>query len=257
MAQERKFGEQARELLPREKMEDSGTAGALTSVELLAVLLKTGSEGCSVMELARRLIDAFDGAEGLFRCDYREIEARVARYNAEHPAQKLLGLGHVKCVELAAICELARRAYDERETFDRKKVIASPEEAAACFRTVLRLNETRERFWVLPLNVKRQPLAVPQMIALGTADGVSVHPRDIFSLAVRWEAHSIVVAHNHPSGNPTPSKLDQDLTWRLFEAGQMMGIPVRDHLVLADEAYYSFAEHNRLCPPPERLYLPK
>ena len=62
MAQERKFGEQARELLPREKMEDSGTAGALTTVELLAVLLKTGSEGCSVMELARRLIDAFDGA---------------------------------------------------------------------------------------------------------------------------------------------------------------------------------------------------
>lgn len=244
MAKKRKFSEQARELLPRERLADCGTAQALSSVELLAILLKTGSQGCSVLTLAQRLIDAFGGTEGLFQCDFREIEARIKQYNAENPDCPLLGMGRVKCLELAAICELARRAYATRPTIDFEKEICTVEDAVHCLRSALTLNEPREKFWVLPLDVKCKPMAIPQLISLGTANGVQVHPRDVFALAVRWNACSIIVAHNHPSGNPTPSQADVELTQRLIQAGKLMGIPLRDHIILAARDFYSFATHH-------------
>jgi len=126
---------------------------------------------------------------------------------------------------------------------------ARGEFAAAIFRTALGENAEKEKFMALPLDPKRRPLSEPQTIAVGTLNGVNVHPRDVFSIAVRWNAHSIVVAHNHPSGGLEPSKRDLDLTWCLHDAGRMMGIPLVDHIILTDRSHYSFADNCRLSPP--------
>ena len=102
----------------------------------------------------------------------------------------------------------------------------------------------------LPLDVKRRPISAPQSISVGTVSGVSVHPRDVFSIAVRWNAFSLIVAHNHPSGNPTPSKRDIDLTKTLEESGKMIGIPLIDHIIVTDTSHFSFAADGLLDKPP-------
>ncbi len=98
----------------------------------------------------------------------------------------------------------------------------------------------------LPLDSKKRPLSDAQVISMGTANGVSIHPRDVFAIAVRWNASAIVVAHNHPIGSPAPSKRDDELTWGLYAAGKMMGIPLVDHIVLGSKSFYSYADNTRL-----------
>ena len=87
---------------------------------------------------------------------------------------------------------------------------------------------------------------LPSSWVIGTLNGVSIHPRDVFSIAVRWNAHAILVAHNHPSGSSAPSKRDVELTWGLYGAGKMMGIPLLDHLILTVRSHYSFADNGKL-----------
>jgi DNA repair protein RadC len=99
---------------------------------------------------------------------------------------------------------------------------------------------------VLPLDAKKRPLSDAQMLSIGTVNGVGVHPRDVFAIAVRWNAIAIVVAHNHPSGSLSPSKMDDELTRDLSDAGKMMGIPLVDHIILGSESFYSYADERRL-----------
>ena len=231
------------ELKPREKIEKAGTASTASAVELLAIILKTGTVGCDVMELSRRLIDAFGGVEELVRTDYNSLKSGVAEYNRRNPARKILGFGRVKLLELTAAFELARRGYACRK--DPRKPILSSEDAVEAFRAVLKSDAERETFWVLPLDAKKRPLADAQVVSIGTANGVGFHPRDVFALAVRWNATGIVVAHNHPSGCPTPSKRDDVLTQGLLDAGKIMGIPLLDHVILGSNSYYSYADEGR------------
>lgn len=240
------FKSLARELKPRERIEAAGSAAAASATELLAVILKTGASGCDVLEVSRRLIDAFGGVEELVKCDYNSLKSGVAAYNKSHPERKILGVGRVKILQLAAAFELVRRGYTLRK--DPKVPIKSAEMAAEHFRMTVGANTPQEKFWILPLDARRRPLADPMLVAIGTVNGVSVHPRDVFSHAVKWNAHSVVVAHNHPSGCPSPSKRDKELTWGLFAAGELMGIPLIDHIIFTDEAYYSFAEQGVLKP---------
>ena len=239
------FKSRAIELKPREKIESAGTASAATAVELLAVILKTGAEGCDVMELSRRLIDAFGGVEELVKTDLNTLKSGVANYNKRNPERMILGLGRVKMLELAAAFELARRGYAGRK--EPKKPIRSSADAADAFRAVLKTGSEREMFWVLPLDAKKRPLSDAQMLSIGTVNGVGVHPRDVFAIAVRWNASAIVVAHNHPSGSLKPSKMDDELTRGLHDAGKMMGIPLVDHIILGNEYFYSYADMMRLA----------
>ena len=110
----------------------------------------------------------------------------------------------------------------------------------------MKIDAEREMFLALPLDSKKRPLADAQVISIGTANGVSVHPRDVFAIAVRWNASAIVVAHNHPSGSPSPSKRDDELTRGFGEAGKMMGIPLVDHIILGGKSFYSYADDHRL-----------
>lgn len=238
------FKSRALELKPRERIEAAGSASVASAVELLAIILKTGAAGCDVMELSRRLIDAFGGAEELVKTDLNTLRSGVSQYNKKHPARRITGLGRVKMLELAAAFELARRGYSGKK--DPKKPIRSSEDAANVFRAVLKADSEKETFWALPLDSKKRPLSDAQVISIGTANGVGVHPRDVFAIAVRWNATSIVVAHNHPSGSPLPSKYDDDLTNGLHSAGKMMGIPLVDHIILGCESYYSYADEKRL-----------
>ena len=117
------------ELKPREKIEKAGTASTASAVELLAIILKTGTVGCVVMELSRRLIDAFGGVDELVRTDYNSLKSGVAEYNRRNPARKILGFGRVKLLELTAAFELARRGYACRK--DARKPILSSEYASS------------------------------------------------------------------------------------------------------------------------------
>lgn len=242
------FKGRAAEHKPRERIELAGTASVASAEELLAVILKTGAAGCDVMELSRRLIDAFGGVEALVKCDFGTLRAGIAAYNKSHPKRKILGLGRVKTLELACAFELARRGYISPRN-DRKPIISSSD-AAEVFRAALPVGAERETFMALPLDVKRRPISAPQSISVGTVSGVSVHPRDVFSIAVRWNAFSLIVAHNHPSGNPTPSKRDIDLTKTLEESGKMIGIPLIDHIIVTDTSHFSFAADGLLDKPP-------
>ncbi len=238
------FKSLAAELKPRERIEAAGSADAASAVELLAVILKTGAAGCDVMELSRRLIDAFGGVEELVRADLNTLKSTIAEYNKAHPERKILGLGRVKAIELAAAFELARRGYGAKR--EAKARIRSSSEAAELFRRVVRADSGQECFLVLPLNTRRQPISEPKVVSIGTADGVSVHPRDVFSMAVRWNASAIAVAHNHPSGSPAPSRRDDALTDDLANAGEMMGIPLVDHIILGADSHYSYADEGRI-----------
>ena len=238
------FKSRAAELKPRERIEAAGTAAVASAAELLAVILKTGAAGCDVMELAQRLIDAFGGVAELVRADLNTLKSTVADYNRRNPERRIVGLGKVKRLELAAAFELARRGYAAKK--DARKAITSSADAAAAFRLVLRQNAERETFWALPLDMKRRPLSEPQVVSIGTANGVSVHPRDVFSFAVKWNAISVVVAHNHPSGNPAPSRHDIELTEGIAAAGKVVGIPLIDHIILSETSHYSFADAGKL-----------
>lgn len=239
------FKKRAVESRPRERIEEAGTASVASAADLLAVIIKTGTAGCDVMELARRLIDAFGSADALVKTDLNTLRSGIKAYNDANPNRKITGLGRVKTLQLAAAFELARRGYAARAA--PAKTIGSSADAAAIFRAALGENAEKEKFWALPLDPKRRPLSEPQTIAIGTLNGVNIHPRDVFSIAVRWNAHSIVVAHNHPSGSSLPSKRDVDLTWGLYGVGKMMGIPLVDHIIVTDKSHYSFADNGRLC----------
>ena len=238
------FKERVAELKPRERIETAGSASVASAVELLAVILKTGAAGCDVMELSRRLIDAFGGVEELVRTDLNTLKSGVARYNKANPDRKVLGLGRVKMLELAAAFELARRGYARKRNL--KKPVRSSADAVEVFRGVMKIDAEREMFLALPLDSKKRPLADAQVISIGTANGVSVHPRDVFATAVRWNASAIVVAHNHPSGDASPSNRDDELTRGFDVAGKMMGIPLVDHIILGGKSFYSYADNHRL-----------
>ena len=166
--------------------------------------------------------------------DWRTMRSRVKEYNRNNPEKRILGLGLVKCMELAAAFELGRRkaCMDVGEIY--KKKVRSPQVAFNIFRVYVEPCDMQENFFVLPLNSDDKPLSEPILMSRGTADHTIVHPRDVFKDAVRWGASSSIVAHNHPSGDPTPSEDDIRLTRALLRAAGVMAVPLNDHLVIGD-----------------------
>ena len=229
-------------LKPREKMRSASSVRAVDDVSLLAVMLKTGAPGCDVVELARRLLKAFGSLSRLVRCDWRELGETVRRYNREHPKERVLGIGPTKQLELAAAFELVRRGFSVSSDDVRAKVVDSTETAVEIFRRALAMGEEQETFLVLPLDAKNRPLCEPICATKGTLDMSPVHAREVFKEAVRWNAHSVIVAHNHPCGDPEPSRDDIVVTKRLLETSPVLGIPLIDHIVLGAEGFVSLRE---------------
>ncbi|GKV68782.1 UPF0758 protein YsxA [Sporosarcina sp. NCCP-2716] len=209
---------------PRERMTRQGAA-SLSNQELVAILLRTGSRTESVLVLANKLLSEFDKIQDLRDVSIEELTA-------------VKGIGDAKAVQIMAAAELGKRIYSVAQ--DGRYVIKSPEDAAAYLMTDLsKLNQ--EHFVVLFLNVKNEVLH-KQTIFIGSLNSSIVHPREIFREAVKRSAASLVVAHNHPSGNATPSPEDIEVTKRLTEAGELMGIDLLDHIIIGDQRYISLKE---------------
>ena len=222
---------------PREQLRDAVSPSELKAEALLAILLRTGSAGCNVLETAQRLLDAFGSVAELVKSDWRTLERNIRDYNKRHPERKIKGVGQLKMLELAAAFELVRRGYEIDGEDIRKIKIAKPEDAYRIFCKAALTGEEQEGFFVLPLDTKNHPLCtVPLRVTYGLVDQAPAHPREVFKAAIRWGAQSVIVAHNHPSGDPTPGKDDILLTERLVEAGRLIGIPVVDHLILGVSA---------------------
>lgn len=213
---------------PRERAVRLGP-NHLTNQELLAILLGSGSKEESVMTLAGRVLMHFEGLKLLHDATIEELTA-------------IKGIGPAKGVQILAAIELGRRMsqYKPHE----KYVIRSPDDGASFIMEELRTLK-QENFVALFLNTKNQVIH-RQTIFVGSLNASIVHPREVFREAVKRAAASIIVAHNHPSGDPTPSQEDIQVTRRLVESGKMIGIELLDHLIIGDRKFVSLKEKGYL-----------
>ena len=214
---------------PREKLINNGAA-ALTDSELLAILIGSGTQEKSALDIARDLT-ADNG-----------ILKNIALVRDVKELAKTKGLGRAKAALIIAALELGRRIAGAEPLV--RDSITSPEDGVALLMPRLRY-ESKEHFLVVLLNSKNKVLDIEQ-ISEGSLNSSVVHPREVFAPAVLHHAAAILTAHNHPSGDPTPSKEDKDLTNTLVQAGKYMGIPVLDHIIIGDAKYFSFKEHSYL-----------
>ncbi len=202
---------------PREKALRAGIA-SLDDAELVALLLRTGAGDEGVLELAARLLHQHGGLAGL------------ARQRVEELADER-GLGPAKAAELAAACELGRRLASA--ALRERPVLATPE-AAATLLAPLATALAHEEFWCLPLDPRARLIGEPRVIARGDVDGTEAPPRAFFRAALAAGATGAIAVHNHPTGDPSPSAADREVTRRLIAAGRAIDLPLHDHLVLGD-----------------------
>lgn len=222
------------EMLPREKLMRSGSAEELTNEELLSIILRTGFHGCDVWELSHRLLEAFHGLNDLVYSDPRSMMTRINEYNQVNPNRQIRHVGTIKLLELCAALELVKRARTEQENFFHNKKLCSSSAAFTLFNKIIDSKPKQEHFLVLPMDSSYHPLCDPICINKGRVDNVKIHPREVFYEAVRWRAYALIIAHNHPCGDPTPSEEDIKLTKILIEIGKIHQIPIIDHLILGD-----------------------
>lgn len=213
---------------PREKLIQGGAA-VLSNTELLAVLLGTGTRNESAMGLAAKVLSAAGGLEGLADLCPDDMS-------------RLKGIGNAKACSLAAALELGRRmaAAGGRSSVR----VGGPAEAAELFMESMR-HLKKEHFRCALLNVKNEIICV-ENISVGCLNATHAHPRDVFEGAIRKGAASVIVAHNHPSGDPSPSDDDKKLTQRLAESGEILGIKLLDHIIVGNGIYFSMKEQGML-----------
>jgi DNA repair protein RadC len=209
------------ELRPREELARRG-AEHLSDDTLLAILLRSGRHGRNVAELSRDLLQAFGGLAALSRAHFEEILAR-----------KIRGVGRVKAMEIAAALELGRRACGHLPV--EPPLLRDPDSVAHLLQPLARL-EQQEVFWALHLDTKNRLIGRPVAVSRGLLDASPVHPREVFKQAFSHAAAAVILAHNHPSGDVTPSAEDIRVTRQLVDAARVVGIRVLDHVILGREA---------------------
>ena len=209
---------------PRERLQQLG-AEALSSSELLAIILGSGTRGYSVLELSNDLIAQFGGLRNLAEASIEELK-------------QVKGLGQAKAIKLKAVLTFGKRTYNP--SHQPRYKVQTPEHAYHYLKDSLQ-HEPKEVLMSLLLDVKRYVIA-KKIVSVGTLTQTLVHPREVFFDAVRQKAASLVLAHNHPSGDPTPSNEDIQMTINLIKAGELMGIPLQDHLIIGSKSFVSLRE---------------
>jgi DNA repair protein RadC len=211
---------------PRERMLDFG-AHALSNSELIAILLRTGTVAESAVGLAQRVLKEAGGIRKL-------VDMSTEQFI------RIKGIGYAKALQIQAGIELGRRlALSE---LDPAKIIRSPEDAARYVMEDLRYLQ-KEHFVCLFLNTKNHVVA-QETLSIGSLNASIVHPREVFRAAIQRSSASIICIHNHPSGDPAPSPEDIEITNRLVEAGNVIGIEVLDHLIIGDQKFISLKEQG-------------
>ena len=198
----------------------------LTDAELLAILLRTGTKGKSVLGIAQEIIN-------------KEVNLSVLASRSLDSLTKIPGIGKDKAATLLAAFEISRRIQSQSKLFSDKK-ISSPKDVAEIFIPLLR-DELKEKFIVVCLNSANR-IIKQETISIGNLNSSVVHPREIFKVAIDSLAASIILIHNHPSSNPDPSNEDISITKKITESGKIMDIPVFDHIIIAGSTYTSFVE---------------
>lgn len=211
---------------PREKLIKNGVA-SLTDSELLAILIRTGNKEKSALQLSCDLLKKYGQPINLATSS---LEALAS----------VKGIGTAKAVGIIAALELGRRIAmaDALEL----PYVYTPDDAAKILMPLLRY-ETHEHFYIMLLNIKNKILCLDK-ISAGTADATLIEPKTIFAQALQKSAAALILAHNHPSGQVTPSDADELITQKIVQAGKILDIQVVDHLIIGDNTYYSFKENR-------------
>lgn len=211
---------------PRERLQQQGIS-ALSDAEVLALILKMGNKEENVVDMSNRLISKY-GLAQLSSCSLQQL-------------QEIKGIGPAKAAQVLALFELARRqSFRQRED--------APVQSAKDVFEILapRLSALeKEHFFILHLDTKQRILK-QEIISVGILNATLVHPREVFQAAIKENSKSIIVAHNHPSGDPAPSTDDEKVTKVLFRAGELLNIAVLDHVIVGKNNFYSFREEGKL-----------
>jgi DNA repair protein RadC len=206
---------------PRERLERSGPE-SLTTPELLAILFRTGTARANAVDLAETLFRTMGGLAGIAGASLEELCA-------------VPGVGRVKAIEVKAAIELGKRLSTSAEEV--RPQIRSPDDVAKLMLAELRY-EAREHLYALILDTRNRVRA-RRVVSTGTLTESLVHPREVFREAIRFSAAAIILVHNHPSGDPSPSPDDVATTRRMVEAGRLVGIEVLDHVIIGDGRWTS------------------
>lgn len=201
----------------------------LSNSELLAIILRSGNSGENIVNLCNRILSEAGGLNGLLSCNAEEF-------------MKLKGIKGAKASQLLAIAEISKRfrTYKSGEEY----IISSPSDAANMVMETMR-SLKQEILKVILMNTKNKVILTKD-VSMGSINSSIVHPREVFMDAVRRSAASIVICHNHPSGDPTPSSEDINITHRLKECGKLLGIDLLDHLIIGNGTYISMKEKGIL-----------
>jgi DNA repair protein RadC len=212
---------------PREKLKKLG-AGSLTDAELIAIILRTGKKGKSVLTISHELVQKHTNLAGLVPLSLSDLK-------------KISGIGEDKAISLLAAFEIGRRMQSQTKWSIDKK-IAAPKDIAEFFVPILR-DELKEKFLVVCLNSANKVTKF-EAISVGSLNSSVVHPREIFKFAIENSSASIILIHNHPSGNLEPSSEDIAITKKLVEAGKILNIEVLDHIIIGGNSFTSLVERR-------------
>jgi len=209
---------------PRERMLQFG-AQSLSNADLLAILLRTGSTNESVFHLAHKILAELQSLQNLYETTIEELT-------------KIKGIGPAKAIQIKAAIELGKRIA--KQSSEEKVTVHSPQDVANYLMEDMRVLK-QEHFLVLLLDTKNQ-IVSKETISIGTLNASLVHPREVYKPAIKKSVSAIIIAHNHPSGDPTPSQEDIEVTKRLMKAGEILGIDLLDHVIIGDFRYYSLKD---------------
>lgn len=213
---------------PRERLIKFG-AESLSNSELLAILIRTGIKNESAVAVANRILRNDRGLNFLAECNIQELSC-------------IKGIGDAKAAQIKAAIEIAKRIRNFRS--DQKYKITAPSDAAELVMEDMRYLK-KEHLRVIFLNTKNYVIDV-QDLSIGSLNASVVHPREIFKEAIRKSSSSIIICHNHPSGDPAESNEDVNITKRLYEVGKLVGIELLDHVIIGDGSYISLKEKGIL-----------
>jgi len=211
---------------PRERLIKYGVK-SLSTEELIAIIIRTGTKGKSVKELSRDILNLFESIEDLKNLDINMLT-------------NIKGIGNVKAIELISALELGKRVY--KDSYVSKEKITKVLDIYDVFKHIIRDNN-QEQFYAMYLDIKKNILGI-KLLFIGTVNMSTVHPREIFKYAYLYSASYIVCVHNHPSGDTTPSEMDLNITKNLVEIGKFQKIPILDHVIIGNNEYLSFYENE-------------
>lgn len=219
---------------PQEKLFKYGSK-ALSNAELLALIIRTGDKNNTSVELAQRILNYASEGKNQNINSLVNLKKLTAKELMQIP-----GIGESKSAMIIAALALADRIKINPITD--VKYILSPENAADILMENMRFLE-KESFKIITLNTKKEIISM-RTVSTGTINATIVHPRDVFNIALKDLAHSIIISHNHPSGDPSPSMDDIKITENLVEAGKIIKIEVIDHIIIGNNRYFSFLENK-------------